>query len=308
LPDTFRHPFGKPGDERHSALSRRRRSPKRFDAVAIPMLREIWASGDWNQRDQLLTYLVMVRPDEGIDIAWEALECEDETLRTSAAIATMTYVRRGLIPTSSQVEALVAAARTRNTPPAKSFLLWALEGAGYAEYESLLQELTHDESANVRFDANMRLLRMGRDTKAALYADLEQLGWDVEFGVEQLWSARDRLDLTADEETMLRSRIQSKLAEKRKACRAEDNPYNAALGIFSWLREGFPAEPDDIDLMGEAVTHIHWSSKERLRAVQAVAWFNNDRAREWLRRLGEEPYQPSVRREAKRQLKRLTAR
>ena len=304
----FRYPFGRPGEERFSVMYRRRRSPRRFDAAAIPLMRETWDSGDWNQRDHLLEYLVMVRPDEGIDIAWEALECEDETLRTNAAIAAMTYVHRGLIPSSSQIEALVAAARTRNSPAAKAFLLWALEGAGYSDYENLLEELTRDESANVRFDVNMRLLRKGRGTKAALYADLEQLGWDVEFGVEQLWGARDRLDLTADQESILRSRIQAKLLEKRKACRTENNPYNAALGIFRWLREGFPAEPDDIDLMGEAVTHIHWSSEERLRAVQAVAWFNNDRARDWLRRLSNEPYQPSVRREAQRQLRRLTRR
>jgi len=266
-------------------------------------MRETWDAGDWNQCEQVLAYLVMVRPAEGIGIAWDALQCEDETLRGIAAIAAMTYVQHGLMPNQDQIDVLVGVARSPSSVSTKAFVLWALEEVGYQQYEALLIELTRDEQAGVRFDANMRLLGMARDTKSALLADLDKLGWDVDHGVERLWWARESLNLAPDEEEMLRSRILVKLVERRQTCRQE-RPYNSALFLFRWLKEGFPIEPDDVDLMGQAVSHVH-SNRERLDAVRAVAWFESDRAREWLRRMSEEPYQLSVRREAQRQLRRL---
>jgi hypothetical protein len=227
-------------------------------------------------------------------------------LRATAAIAAWEYVRRELKLSDEQVEVLVAAAREPGWPSANSFILWALEAAAYNKLDDLLEELSNADSAEVRFDANYRLLERGRDTKVALFADLDKLGWNVDFGVERLWWARERLDLTGQEEEMLRAHIQSKVEEHRAACRGE-HPYNSALFLFRRLEEGFPAEPDDVDLLGEAVSHVR-SQHERINAVRAVAWFDNDRAREWLERLSLEPYQPSVRREAHRQLKRLTAR
>jgi hypothetical protein len=305
VPETFRYPFGKPGEERFSVTSRRRRSPKRFDAVAIPMMGEVWHGGDWNQRQSVLTYLVMVQPVKGIDLAWEALTCDDEMLRSTAAIAAWTYIRLGFVPSAQLIDVLVAAVRAPNQPTTKTYLLWALEQAGYDAYESLLEDLRSDPSAEVRFDANYYLLEQGRDTKADLFADLDKLGWKVDFGVERLWWAKERLDLTPDEETFMRGRLQARVEEYRDYCRGE-TPENSALILFDWLKKGFPKEPEDVDYMGQAVSHGR-SNDERLDAVRAVAWFDNEKARDWLRRLSEEPYQPSVRREAQRQLRELTA-
>jgi hypothetical protein len=270
------------------------------------MMQETWVTGDVNQRHQVLVYLAKIRPVEGVDIAWEALCCEDEMLRATAAIATWEYVRHGVVPGSEQMDALVSAAKGPGWASSKYFLLRALEQGGYGEYEGLLRDLTLDESADVRFDANLELLRRGRDTKRTLFADLDKLGWNFDFGVERLWWVKDLLNLSVEEEERLRTHMQAKVAGHRAACRGE-HPDNSALILFHRLQEGFPAEPDDVDLVGEAVSHVH-SQRERIDAARAVAWFNNDRAREWLKRLGSEPYQPSVRREAQKQLKRLTAR
>jgi hypothetical protein len=255
----------------------------------------------------VLLYAAIVEPVEGIDIAWDALRCDEETLRSTAAIAISHYVRHGLAPTAVQIEALVEAVRSSTGATTKSLVLSVLHDIGYAGYEGLLVNLQGDESADVRFEANWRLLRLGHDIKAALLEDLEGLGWRTQHGVELLWAQRERLRLTGEEEDMLRTRILDSLAKRREVCRNSSRPENSALFLFEWLKKGFPSEPDDVDLVGESVSHAHFTW-ERLEAVRAVAWFNNDRARDWLRRLSEEPYQPAVRREAQRQLRKLTAR
>ena len=48
------------------------------------------------------------------------------------------------------------------------------------------------------------------------------------------------------------------------------------------------------------------TNRERLEAVKAVAWFGNDKARDWLQKLTQAPH-AAVRREAQRQLRKLTS-
>jgi hypothetical protein len=268
-------------------------------------MRETWESGDEAQRQNIVHYLMLAVPEEGLTLCWEAARSEDASLRTVALFAAGRYITRGYTPGPPEMETLLWVLRGDSDWPAKATCMGILERVDYPAYEEVLENLTSDGRPDVRFEANLRLCRRGRDTKKALFADLNT-GRNQDRNVERMWGEKDRLNLTAKETEFLRSRIQDQMARRRQSALKPIPRNNSALFLFMWLKIGFPPEPDDVDLMGDAVSLVI-STRERIEAVRAVAWFNNDRARDWLRRLSEEPYQPSVRKEAQRQLRKLTA-
>ena len=63
--------------------------------------------------------------------------------------------------------------------------------------------------------------------------------------------------------------------------------YPSALRLHELLLRGVPVEESDVDNIGRAVFHYRESRREqtigrRIKIVEAVAWFANDRARDWL--------------------------
>jgi hypothetical protein len=244
-------------------------------------------------------------PEEGNALCWEAARSEDASLRTVALFAAERYITRGYTPGPSEIDTLLWVLRGDSDGPAKATCMGILERVDYPAYEEVLENLTGDGRPDVRFEANLRLCRRGRDTKEALFADLNA-GRNQDRNVERMWWEKDRLNLTAKETEILRSGAQGQMARRRESGRKPIRGNNSALFLFMWLKIGFPPEPDDVDLMGEAVSLVI-STRERIEAVRAVAWFDNEKARDWLRRLSADPYQPSVRREAQRQLRKLTA-
>ena len=306
-------PFGKPGDEWSNWAARRRRSPRRFDAEVRPRLRELWDAGDWMVRDNILAYLVKTAPDEGWDLVWEALSLalheslpdeERSGLQSTAVIVVMSYVHKDRVVTDQQVDRLRQILLLPGSDTTRGLtyqlLLWYLRAP---DYWQLVDALTRDSSPEMRFTANMELLRAGRDVKAALLEDLDKQRYP-DYGVEQLWSGRNRLNLTEGEEAWLRERCMKLLAQRRQWAAEPDSPD--AHGLANWLQKGLQAEEGDIDLIARGALSGRMNYL-RLMAVRDVAWFGDQKARAWLEAMTQKPYRGAVRLEARRQLKKLDA-
>jgi hypothetical protein len=221
----------------------------------------------------------------------------------TAVIAALRYVNHGYRPTHEEMPLLLKVVRDPNERESdRGLALITLEDLEFEGLEALLLELADDPSPDIRFDANMRLLRRGHATRDKLRADLDLLP-HVDHGVEQLWAYRDRLNLTPDEESMLRARKVAKMEYRRGVCRStEEHPYNTALILFNDIKSGLPHEETDIDLIGESALYMQMN-RDRLSAVKAVAWFDNEKSREWLARLSSQDERPAVRNLARRLLK-----
>ena len=307
------YPFGAPGEEWSNLSARRRRSPRRFDADVRPRLRELWEAGDWAVKSNILAYVVTTTFDEGWDVVWQTLDLSPSqpepleewlAVQGTAVIAAMRYVDRGHAITDQQVDRLKQILLAPGSDSTRGLTELILGQLQVPDFWELIDGLRSDPSPDMRFSANMELLRVVRDVKAELLADLDKLRYP-EDGLNQLWWERARLGLTDSEEGMLRARLVEHVAKRRDwASEAESDD---AHGLARLIQQDLPYEEGDIDLIARGALQ-GWRNYVRIFAVRDVAWFGNERAVAWLETMTLEPYRPAVRREARKQLHNLQGR
>ena len=304
--------FGPPELDYPNSSWRRRRSPKAWDAALSANWRALWDTGEIAYRDEVLGFVCRNRLPEAYSLCWEALEAVDyEGILHSLAVGYLTFLTREQRFTPRQWSALVEAVRHEKSTPTRLLALMILEQRAYKGYEALLEELARDQSPEVAFEANLKLRERGLDTAKAL---LEELGFFQfpEDGIDRLWWQHKRLPLTPEQDARLMNRM-TRVATRVRHRFWSLPEYPSALKLHELLLRGVPVEESDVENIGRAVFHYRESRREqtigrRIKIVEAVAWFGNDRARDWLRAIRDSETLPkTVRNAAKRELFKLEA-
>jgi hypothetical protein len=288
------HPFGKPTsfDDTRDWYVRRRRAPRKFDAAAVATMYQAWETGDAHLRETVISYVASRLPPGGEALVWQALAAGDPY--GTAGVGAEGYISQGYVPTESETAMLVAVTLDQSRDSLNRQL--ALLTLGAVEFEgldALVKELANDPNADLRFQANLHLLHLGEDVRDHLFADLEAVA-DKRGALDRLWTERNRLALRPEEE--------SAEGYRRSFRNTEWNHSDVALVLFHHIKSGLPYELTDIDMIGEAALREH-SHRMRLKAVEALIWFNNDRSREWLYKLANQNQRPGVRRRAAKLLR-----
>jgi hypothetical protein len=296
--------FGPPGQEYTSGYARRRRSKKRWDAALRANLRAIWYLGDVGYQRAILPNLWHFPPREGLAFVLEALEKGDRDTRSLAPTVLDIFGVYGLTLSNDEVELIARMTRVGEDAVARVPLLDVLERSNYQQLDDLMRDLAADPNPDVRFQVNLKRLKRGEDVTQELFADLDKY-WIPAWGEQDLWRERDRLKPSEVQAKMLRARMARQLKRIRAQCEKDTNP--PATYLYYYLQDGLPGEPDDIDLIAGAIYRIAEARKQKV-LVEAVAWFANDRARDWLRAICDSETLPkTVRNAASRELRKLEA-
>jgi hypothetical protein len=189
------------------------------------------------------------------------------------------------------------------------FALMILEQKHYSGLEALLLELAKDKNIEVAFEANLKLRARGFDTADAMLAAIPYFH-DMDFAISTIWWLRKDFPLTTDQDALLMKYI-VRVATKIRDQFWSDPESPSALKLYEYLQRGVPIEEADLENIARSVFVYRESRRERttgrrIKIVSAVAWFANDRAREWLGVIRDSTQLPlNVRTAAKRELRKL---
>ncbi len=275
--------------------------------------REAWNRRGYIRRSDILVYLTMTTPPEGVDLVFEALRSRSEPVLGSAAIAAHEYMLRGRNFDSDQNQLLSRTIWKSARPSTIHFALWAIEPSMTGdEYEALLESMRLKHPLpDSRFDAAYELLCRGRvDVTADLIREMLLCDYP-HYAAERLLWERVRGILTPGQLESVRVIARQEMDKLRSyASRTEKEPWTHApvFMIEKWVQGcGMPFEPGDIDLVGEAAIDDADEPNGRLDAIKALGWFANDAADAWLRRLSAEGVAQPVRKAARSQLRKRRA-
>jgi hypothetical protein len=181
--------------------------------------------------------------------------------------------------------------------------LEVLELAGVAVRDSWLCGVAKgDPSERVRLRANIILMRQGsRSATEAVLADLREN--PGHFGVaDDLWEARDKVELSPDEEQELRAVIsryveslQGHLRDRSEERRTRDM---AATMLMKFRPHGFAVEAEDVEALYELATS-EGRSEQRLAYIDALAAFDLPVARQRIEEIARTDAAPEVREHAR---------
>jgi len=294
--------FGPLGQEHARGYSRRQRSKKRWDAALHANLRAIWNLGDVGYQRAILQNLWHFAPQEGLPFVLEALEYGDRETRSLAPTVLDILSFYGLKLSNDEIDFVARMTRVGEDAVARVPLLDVLERANYSLLDELMRELAGDPDPDVRFQVNLKRLKRGEDVTAQLFSDLDKYRYP-RWGLEDLWRERDWLRPSQGQAELLRARMTQEVRRLRADCGKDEKP--PAADLYYYLQDGLPGEPDDIDLIARAIHKTQEMHRQKV-LVEAVAWFANDRARDWLQAIRDAETQPkTVRNAAKRELRKL---
>jgi hypothetical protein len=212
---------------------------------------------------------------------------------------------------NSQLEALLRAIRTDADNNTRLLGVTILEWQRYPDLEAILRELAGDKSPQVAFEANFRLAKLGYDTADAMLRSipfLTHLGYEI----RHVMAMKAKLRLTPEQQAKaMKLMVREATKTRHGFWRFPDAP--AARALHEFLELGVPPEDDDIDNIARAIftyRESRWmhNTGRRREMVKYVAWFANDRARDWLRTLSNSEALPkNVRAAARRELRTLEA-
>ena len=304
--------LGSPDPDRGDWYWRRRRSPRKWDELVRQNWRAIWDSGEVAYRSAVLMQVGKHRIPGLWELCWEALEEPDYygMLHGMAMVYVSSEVRRQTI-TQPLLETLLSIIRTDADDNTRLLGLTVLEWQSYPGLVNLLRELAHDRSPQMAFEVNFRLALLGDDTADALLGRIPFLRY-ADYEIRRVWRMKSKLRLTgAQQQLAMRLMTREATKARHKFWQFPEHPDVRTLHEF--LELGVPPEEGDIDDIGRAVFTYKESRREhstgkRIEFVRAVAWFANDRARDWLRAIRDSEVLPkTVRTAAKRELRKLEA-
>jgi hypothetical protein len=272
--------------------------------------RAIWDLGEVAYRWEVLRFVDKHELTGTWDLCWEALEAEDyEGMLHGLALAHLLLPSRTRKLTDEQLEVLVRTVRTEKSVHTRMFALMILESKQHPGLETLLLELAQDRNPEVAFEANLKLRARGFDTAEAMLRAIPYFQY-MEDAIDKIWGQRKQLALTSYQDKLVMRYM------ARVATRVRDRFWSypespSALKLHKYLERGAPIEEGDLDNIARSVFVYRESRRERttgrrIKIVSAVAWFANDRAREWLGVIRDSTQLPlNVRTAAKRELRKL---
>jgi len=301
--------LGPPDPDRGDWYWRRKRSPKTWDETMLANWRAIWDLGEVAYRYAVLFYVGKHKLRELWRLCWEALEAPDyEGMLHGTAIVYLSSEVRSRRLTSAQTDALLRVIRTEKSHSTRHLALMILDWKHYAKYSELLDELSQDSSPEVAFEANLELRQRGFDTLDSMLDEIPYFEYPRD-ALDRVWGLRRKLRLTENQQARLMTQIARHTVRVRhKFWQFPDLP--SAIELHEYLSRGIAIEASDIDDIGRAVFRYKEERSRttgyRIRIVEAVAWFANDRARDWLQAIRDAETLPkTVRNAAKRELRKL---
>jgi hypothetical protein len=272
--------------------------------------RAIWDLGEVAYRWEVLRFVEKHELTGSWDLCWEALDAEDyEGMLHESALFSLLTLTRSRRLTDGELEVIVRAVRTEIRIPPRMFALMILEQKQYSGLETLLLELAQDKNIEVAFEANLRLRARGFDTADAMLGAIPY-SRDMDFAISMIWWQRKDLPLASEQDALLMKymvRVATKIRDRFWSY--PESP--SALKLCEYLQRGVPIEEGDLDNIARSVFVYRESRRwrttgRRIKIVSAVAWFANDRAREWLGVIRDSTQLPlNVRTVAKRELRKL---
>jgi len=273
--------------------------------------RAIWDLGEVAYRYPVLLFVGKHDLPESWALYWEALEVPDhEDLLRGLAIGFLLLpsFKRDLTP--EQLTSLVDLVRAQAHHTTRLFALMLLEQKSHPEYEAILRELATERSPEVAFEANLKLQERGFDRAGSLLDNIVYFEYPRD-GLDRVWGLRQKLHLNEQQHVRLLTLMTRHVRRVRhKFWRLPDLP--SAIELQEYLARGVAIEDGDIEEIGRAVFRYREERSRttgyRIRIVEAVAWFANDRARDWLRAIRDAEILPkTVRAAAGRELRKLDA-
>ena len=299
---------------------RQRKNPEGH-ALLLKHFRAAWKQGDEDVRCNVLTFLMGCEPMVGMDILRKAARDPDRTVKGTAAICYMRYASADYVFSRADLNYLRSLARDTTTGRStRGIAIHALVRAKVPGLASLLNRAAiSDPSAGNRIQARLHLADLGRKVVSSELVtnlekfDADEVRWDEPaFSASSIWHTREKLNLSESELEPVRARILPLIEKYRQRARQHDvadKPMFSnrnALSLFHWIKEGFPYENRDIDLLG-AAAFFCLTVKDQIDSTKAISWFETERAVYLLSEIATHSPSRGVRREARRQLRTLAS-